>query len=139
MRITVIIIILMIAACSPNPRIVNSSAERDEEIARSTNVQPAVSTFEADLEAMRIANYPFIYVLRRKDGGVLDADDRKLLGQNIPSEVDRRKLTDGDRAVMVGSKHRIPDDRLKLLRDRFDFQDLSASQSGIMNSNSNTR
>ena len=52
------------------------------------NVRPVMG-------AMRTADFNFIYVFRRKDGGVLDAADKKAASDNIPPEINRRKVIQG--------------------------------------------
>ena len=86
---------------------------------------------------MRNADFNFIYVFRRKDGGVLDADDKSFITRTTPSEINRRALADEGKALILGSNFRLPDDNLRLFKERFSFGDHSKPESEIMNSNSN--
>ena len=69
-------------ACVPNQRIVNSSAETPVPV--PVNAAPLVSNFDSDLQAMRNADFKFILVFRRKDGGVLTPDDKAFANANGP-------------------------------------------------------
>lgn len=130
----------LFSACAPNQRIINSANERPPEpdsVSRSATVTPV--RIEDDIAAMKIADFNFIYVFRRKDGALLDADDRSYLGDTIPSEVNRRKISDEGRAVIIGSNFRIPPDIMNILKERFAFEDHSKPASEIMPANSNSR
>jgi hypothetical protein len=133
--------VIAICSCGPNERIMNSAAENRNEQARAANTAansiPALRTFEHDLNAMRNADFNFIYVLRRKDRALLDADDKSFISRTTPSEINRRALADEGKALILGSNFRLPDDNLKLFKERFSFEDHSKPESEIMNSNSN--
>ena len=107
--------------CVPNQRIVDSA--KTPEPTNAERPHPAV--FEADLETMRTADYTYIYVFRRKDGGELDSDDRKFINSQKPIEVNRVRLSDEGRAVIFGSNFRLPPDVLKNLTDIYAFEDHS--------------
>jgi len=91
----------------------------------STDPRPAV---EQDLETMRTANFEYIFVFRRKDGGAFDSEDRKYLRANSPSETNRFIATDEERAFIAGSKYKFPPESLEVLRMRFNVEDYSAQQ-----------
>ena len=74
---------------------------------------------------MRTADFVFIYVIKRKDGGPLDAEDKKFAGAVIPGEMNRRTIADDGNAILIGSNFRMPDDSRKLIEERFAFEDLS--------------
>ena len=133
---------VFVAACKPNQRIVESSVEKEKDSApEERRSAPEVVTTEAVIEAMRTADFNFVYVFRRKDGGVLDSDDRRFMNANTPYEINRKKLADGDRALVVGSNFRFPAENFKVMKERFAFEDLSKPEGGIMaaNANSNAR
>lgn len=73
---------------------------------------------------MRTANFVFIYVIRRKDGGPLDADDKRFASQET-LDMNRRAVSDEGKAIVVGSNFKLPDENLKTLTERFAFEDLS--------------
>lgn len=131
---------IFISGCTPNQRIINSNTERPPESAPDSRVvEPA--TIENDIVAMKTAEFNFVYVFRRKDGAELQADDREFMSTNIPYEINRKKISDGGRALVIGSNYLIPPENFKALKDRFQFEDFSKPQSEIMpaNSNANTR
>lgn len=74
---------------------------------------------------MKTAQFLFIYVFRRKDGQPLDADDKRYAARVIPPEMNRRTISDEGKAIIVGSNFRIPDETLKVLKQRFEFADFS--------------
>ena len=141
-RAALVVSILMAFAafsCGPNQRIMESAQENRAATTdtETGNATPAVRGFEHDLNAMRIADFNFIYVFRRRDGGVFDADDKRFITQLTPSEMNRRTLSDEGKAVIIGSNFRLPAENLETFKSRFMFEDYSKPESEIMNSNSN--
>ncbi|MGI8639147.1 MAG: hypothetical protein ACR2MG_04265 [Pyrinomonadaceae bacterium] len=84
-----------------------------------------VPDFESDLETMRTAGFDYIFVFRRKDGGVLDGEDKKYLKANSPPVTNRFILSDGDKAAIAGSSYEFPPGNLETLRMRFNVEDYS--------------
>lgn len=123
------LIVLAFAAlsggCSPNQRIVESNGRWSNSEANPAAATPVKSSIEQDIEAMRTADFVFIYVIRRKDGGPLDTEDKKFAGAVIPGEMNRRTVADEGRAILIGSNFRMPDDSRKLIEERFAVEDLS--------------
>ncbi len=117
--------LLAFVGCGPNQRIIQSGNENPPANLFRRKVEPAVSSFENDLEAMRTADFYFILVFRRKDRAMFDADDKQFLAANIPTEVNRRQLSDEGKALIVGTNFLIPDNMLSILIERFDLEDLS--------------
>lgn len=124
------------AACGPNVSILNSNRETPPPANAQPTLETTSSTFEQDLETMRTADFDFIYVFRRKDGGKFDADDRSSLRINT-SDSNRRKISDDDRAIIVGSNYRIPAENLSALSERFALEDHSKPESEIRRGNAN--
>lgn len=108
-------------ACQPNASILNSKTADEAPV----NAAPNVSPFESDLRSMQTANFDFIYVFRRKDGGPLDAEDRRFAKTNSPAETNRFVLSDEDRAIIAGSKYKFTPENLKALGARFSVADFS--------------
>jgi len=135
----IVAVIFFVPACQPNQRIINSSAEKDKELAPAERPSLAELTgIDADVAAMRTADFNFIYVFRRKDGGVLNSDDRSFMNANTPYEINRKKLVDGGRALIVGSNFRFPAENFKVMKERFSFEDFSKPESEIMSANANS-
>ena len=131
---------ILFSACTPNQRIINSANERPPEpdsVRRSAMIAP--TRIEDDIAAMKTADFNFIYIFRRKDGSPLDADDRSYMSATIPSEVNRRKISEEGRALIIGSNFRIPPDMMDVLKERFAFEDQSKPESEIMPANTNSR
>jgi hypothetical protein len=127
----------IVCSCSPNQRIVESNAELTDGKSNGA-AAPVRSSLEKDVEAMRTADFVFIYVIKRMDGGPLDAEDKKFAGAVIPGEMNRRTLADEGKAILIGSNFRMPDDSRKLIEERFAFEDLSLQQTPA-NSNANVQ
>src|SRR5215211_4632094 len=127
-------------SCGPNQRIMESAQENravSTSDAETGNAAATVRGFEHDLNAMRIADFNFIYVFRRRDGGVFDLDDKRFITQLTPSEMNRRTLSDEGKAVIIGSNFRLPAENLETFKSRFMFEDYSKPESEILSSNSN--
>lgn len=120
-------------ACGPNPNVLRSGKETPAPV---TGERP-VSSFEKDLDSLRTANFEYIFALRRKDGGKLDADDKAFIKQNKPSEINRVIVSDEDKAVLAGSHFPFPPDALKLLQTRFIVEDFSSATEKNVNANVN--
>jgi hypothetical protein len=120
--------LLPLAACTPNQRIMQDSANRSLPPIETGTPASQMSDLEKDLKAMQDAQFLFVYVLRRKDGAPLNADDKRYAGQVIPQEMNRRVVSDQGRAVVIGSNFRLPPDIQKVLTDRFAFEDRSQQQ-----------
>jgi hypothetical protein len=129
-----IFLALAVAACGGNQRIMESSQSPTP----SANTSPPLSSFELELKAMRTADFNFIYVFRRKDGAPLDAGDKKLASDNIPPEINRRKVIEDGRAVIIGSNYRLPPENAKALAERFVVEDYSKPENEMINANANT-
>lgn len=123
--VSVISVCLLISAgCTPNKRIMEASEPAiTQNGPRST--EPAKSSFETDMEAMRTADFHYIYVFRRKDNTVFTNDDKLLLSSGMPMEINRRKLSDEGKALIVGSNFPMPKEDMKMLTDVFSLENLS--------------
>lgn len=115
---------LFFIACAPNETILKSGANESERSPVPRTSQQKYDTVEAEVENMRTADFDFILVLRRRDGGVMQSDDKAFVRTNM-SGANRRSLADGEKAIVIGSNARVPQDLIKMLTDRFDVQDFS--------------
>lgn len=114
------ILAIFAIACGPNKGILESGKETPT----PTNTAPTVTSIEKDIEDMRTANFQFIYVLRRKDGGTLDAEDKSVIKLQT-AQANRRVSADGDKAVVVGSNFALPPQNYVILLNRFAVENLS--------------
>lgn len=97
-----------------------------------------VPALEKDLQTMRNANFDFVYVFRRKDGGVLDGEDKKYLKANSPVFTNRFVLTDENKAAIAGSSYKFEAENLDNLQKRFVIENFSKPENQQTNSNSNS-
>lgn len=90
---------------------------------------PQMTDLERDIKSMKTADFQYIYVFRRKDGGAFDGDDKTFLRENRPPETNRFTLTDDEKAFVAGSNFEFPEEKMQILTKRFDIEDLSVPQS----------
>lgn len=86
---------------------------------------------------MRNADFDFIFVFRRKDGSEMDTDDKKFFNSFTPLETNRRRLTDGGRAIIIGTNYRWTPELFKKFTERFNLEDYSKPENEIIDSNAN--
>jgi hypothetical protein len=120
-------------SCAPNETILKSGTEVQAS-PPPQNTQARYDSVEAEIENMRTADFDFIVVLRRKDGGVMQSGDKAEVRTTLTG-ANRKSLVDGEKAVVIGSNARIPPELIKKLSDRFAVQDFS--KPGIENNRSN--
>ncbi len=104
----------------------NRSFEKANVSEPSTAPEEKQSNFASDLQTMKTANFDYIFVFRRKDGGAFDVEDKKYLRANAPAETNRFVSTDNGKAFIAGSKFKFPPQNLEILRTRFNVEDYSA-------------
>lgn len=128
-RIVSLAMILVMAggSCTSNRRIVESAQTPTP---AAVNAVPAVSSFEDDLQAMRNADFKFILVFRRKDGAIMDRDDKAFVNANTPPDANRKKLSDDGKAIIIGSNFPFFPGTVVSLTERFVMEDYSKPDSG---------
>ncbi len=104
----------------------NRSFEKANVSESSAAPEQTLSNFASDLQTMKTANFEYIFVFRRKDGGAFDGEDKKYLRANAPAETNRFVSTDNGKAFIAGSKFKFPLQNLETLRTRFNIEDYSA-------------
>ncbi len=123
---TLVAAIAVFSGCTPNQRIIESS--------RTPQPLPAMptpeSSVESDIQAMQTADFTYILVFRRKDNGVMNSEDKSFINANTPPEVNRKTLSDGGRAVVVGSNFPFLPGTIENLTDRFMMEDHSKPDAG---------
>lgn len=91
---------------------------------------------------MRNADFTFILIFRRRDGAVMDAEDKAVINANTPPEVNRRTLSDGSKAVIIGTNFPFLPGTIENLTSRFVMEDHSKPDAGPIEedrtANSNT-
>jgi hypothetical protein len=101
-------------ACGANEGVLKAGKENAQP---SSTASPKTS-FESDMDAMKTAGFAFIYVVRRKDRGKMDAGDRSFIKAQT-ADTNRRVSTDEDKALMIGSNYQLPEASLTALVQRF--------------------
>jgi hypothetical protein len=134
-KISSMLLALLLVGCAPNESILRSNSNQPApESTVAANAGPAYDTVESEVENMRNANFDFILVLRRRDGGVMQSDDKAFVRSSTPN-VNRRSLVDGDKAIVLGANAETLGDVAKKLSERFEIQDFS--KAGAENKDSN--
>lgn len=100
--------------------------EENKSAAPTANAENTQSQFAGDLQTMRTANFEYIFVFRRKDGGAFDSEDRKYLRANAPSATNRFVSSDDGKAFIAGSRYKFSPESLEALRLRFNVEDYSS-------------
>ena len=133
------LIAVLLSACQPNAVILNSKPAAPSNAA-PTDSGGGFDSFDKDLEAMRTADFDFIYVFRRKDGGVLTGADKKYLKANSPASTNRFVLSDADKAVVAGSKFKFSAENIAALESYFNVENYSKPETqNAPNANTNVR
>ena len=124
LKIALISFLFLIEGCAPNETILRSGTNDNSAANRANNSQPAYDSAEAEVENMRTADFDFILVLRRADGGVMQADDKAFVRTELTG-ANRRSLVDADRAIVIGSNAAIPTEIYQDLAKRFQIANFS--------------
>lgn len=144
LRLSAVAVMLALAAasCTPNKQILES-ANANSPVSNTASAPAAgerpVDTVEQDIQAMRNADFNYIFLFRRKDDGAMDADDKKFFNAHTPPETNRRRLSDEGRAVIIGSNYRWDPETFKLFTERFNLEDYSKPENEIIDSGANTK
>ena len=123
--------LLLLTACGANDNVLKSGKETPQANA------VAASAFEQDLSAVKNADFRWVYVLRRKDGGVIDAEDKSVIRLSTVG-ANRRVSADSDKAFIIGTNNQIPPEKMMALYQRFAIEDHSPPLDTNTNANANT-
>ncbi|MFZ1702095.1 MAG: hypothetical protein WBO10_11965 [Pyrinomonadaceae bacterium] len=136
MRVAVVFAIcisIFACSCGANEGVLKSGRETPAQ----TNPVSSKTDFARELEDIQNANFIFVYVLRRKDGGPMDSEDRSVIRTNTV-DMNRRVAADNDKAFIIGSNYQMPPKNLIALDERFALENLSTTTPPNSNSDSNT-
>ena len=125
------VLIILSFACQPNQAILNSSIKNTE--SGATPTERPKDTFDAALKGVQRSGFKYIFVIRRKDGGQFNKEDKTYIRANSPAETNQFVLTDEERAIIAGSNYPFPEDSLETLRKVFNVEDLSPTPSENQN------
>jgi len=132
--LAVVCVAIFACSCGANESILRSGKETPAPSDANSEKTP----FAKDLEAVQTADFTYVYVLRRKDGAVIDAEDKGVIKLNTDG-VPRRVAADENRAFILGSNAPIPPKNLMALYDRFAVENYSQAPSDVVNTNANTK
>jgi hypothetical protein len=124
-----------LTSCGPNETVLKSNSPTPAPPGAAPTRRSSNDPVEKEVEAMQTADFNFIYVLRRRDGGVLDSDDKTFL-RSVTATVNRRTLSNDQKAIIIGANNKLPPELIQSMKDRFNFEDFSKPDSQIANSNS---
>jgi hypothetical protein len=108
-------------ACGSNDNILRSGKGDNS---GGSKLESPKTSFEQDLESMRTAGFSFIYVLRRKDGGVIDPEDKSVIRVQT-TQANRRISADDGKAVIVGSNFQLAAHNMAAIYQRFVVENYS--------------
>lgn len=124
--VPVIFMCLNVGCESPSLKANNAAANK--------KIESRANDFESDLQTMKTAGFDYIFVFRRKDGGVFDDEDKQYLRANRPPQANRFISADDDKAFIAGSSFEFPPANLEALRKRFNIEDYSTPKQTNQNS-----
>jgi hypothetical protein len=123
-----------LTSCGPNETVLKSNSPTPAPPGTAPTRRSSNDPVEKEVEAMQTADFNFIYVLRRRDGGVLDSDDKTFL-RSVTAMANRRTLSNDQKAIIIGSNNTLSPELVQSMKDRFNFEDFSKPESQITNSN----
>lgn len=131
--LALLILALVCFACA-NQTILNTSEPKREPIPPSE--QPKDS-FERALRGVESGDFTYIFVLRRKDGGVFIGEDSRYVKANTPPGTNQFVLTDEDKTIIIGSNFPFSPENLQALSERFNVENYSKPEAEEANKNTN--
>lgn len=135
-RVISIVTAAFVAGCGPNESILKSNKNAESPVVSSSaDSSPQADSVENEVENMHTADFEIILVLRRKDGGKMQPEDKAAVRELI-SNANRRSLVDGEKAIVVGSNYPLPPGSVDRIGERFALQNFSKPGVEITNSNS---
>ncbi len=108
-------------ACGANEGILKSGKADPN----AANAVRQIPTIERDIADMATADFALIFVLRRKDGGKMDAADRTVI-REATTGANRRVGSDSDTAFVIGTNQPITPENMARLSERFAIQLISS-------------
>jgi hypothetical protein len=124
--------VILSFGCGANETVLKSGKEN----AQPTSTASPKSAFESDMDGMQTAGFSFIYVLRRTDGGPIDAQDKTFIKAHT-TDTNRRVASDEGKAILIGTNQPIPPIHLEALYGRFAVENHSPPPPANTNTNAN--
>lgn len=107
----------------------NTNASKTPDITPSPKQN--LTEFESELKSMRIADFDYVFVLKRKDGGVFNSEDKAFVRANKHFAANRFSFIEDEKTLFVGSNYEFSPENIEALKERFDFQNFSKSPEEI--------
>ena len=121
-----LIFVLLLGACGGGAAPDISTTNTSTPTATTAGPSPSpLSDFEEALRFVRNGQYTYIYVISRKDGKPLSAEDSDFLKINAPQFVDKAATKDKTK-VVAGTNFNLEEGNLGMLKKRFVVEDYSA-------------
>ena len=102
---------------------------------KSADITPTpkveLTEFESELKSMRIADFYYIFTLKRKDGGVFDSKDKAFVNANKHYATNRFSFVEDDKTLFIGTNYEFTEENIEALKERFDFENFSKSDEEI--------
>lgn len=113
--IAIAVCLFLQLACKP-PEAANNAA---------TPAKREMTEFEREIKSLKTADFDYLYVFRRKDGGAMTAEDKRFIKDKSHFATNRFTLSSDEKAVFAGSNFAFEEENLNELKKRFDFEDFS--------------
>lgn len=84
-----------------------------------------LTELQREIKALETADFKYIYVFKRKDGGAFDKQDRDFLRANRTPEINRWSATEDKTAYLAGSNYPFLPEHWQNLQKRFIIEDYS--------------
>lgn len=107
--------LLFFFACKPPESANNAAAPPEREM----------TDFEREIKSLKTADFDYIFVFRRKDGGEMTAEDKRFIKDKAHFATNRFTLSTDEKAVFAGSNFAFEEEDLNALKERFAFEDFS--------------
>lgn len=118
-------------ACQPS----QTENTNTKDISESAKITPTpeeeISEFEKELKSMRVADFHYIFTLKRKDGEKFTGEDRTFVRDRKHYAANRFTFVDDDKVLFVGSNYVFTNKNMQELKDRFELADFSKPKEQI--------
>ena len=113
LRIAIFAVSLISVGCFGDPAGSRTPKNTNPEVRKTPD------ELEQKLKALKTADFDYIFTFRRKDGEAFDAEDKGIFKLHT-YRANRRRLSNDEKVLFVGSNYKFEDKDLKDLKDRFE-------------------
>lgn len=104
----------------------NSALDANAE--QELKTEQKLSDYDAEVKSLKIARFDYIFTFKRKDGSVMNGEDKRFVKDNSHFSTNRFTLSNDDKVIFAGSNYRFPEKGLEALNERFDVEDHSTPE-----------